>query len=64
MRVWIKRKTKNKVLHVWRGSDTACYAIALKKLKIERYTIGARPTGTDRICAACQCAIAVERGKF
>jgi hypothetical protein len=64
MRVWLRREGKS--LHELNeaGTDTACFAVQLKGMNFERYERTGRPQAGERICQACQTAIAERRGKF
>lgn len=64
-RTWLRRKNNHVALHEWTGKDTACSAIVCKGLDLMNYELTIdKPKMKDRICAACQYAIAVDRGKF
>lgn len=64
MRVWLRRE--GKALHELNqsGTDTTCLAVRLKGMVLERYERTGRPQAGERICQACQAAIAERRGKF
>lgn len=64
MRIWLRRK--GKPLHEMNGAmtDTSCFAVQLKGMKLERYEVTGKVQSGERICCACQIAIAERRGKF
>lgn len=66
MRVWLRRKHKPTALHELNeyGTDTVCYAVQLKGMNINRYYRIGKPNKNERVCQACQFAIAERRGKF
>lgn len=63
-RVWLRRDGKS--LHELNeyGSDTLCFAVQIKGMRLDRYERTGRPNAGERICQKCQTAIAERRGKF
>jgi hypothetical protein len=64
VRVWLRRQGRS--LHELNeaGTDTSCLAVQLKCMNLERYERTGKPLAGERICQACQTAIAERRGKF
>ena len=63
-RLWLRRKDKPIALHEWNGSDTSCMSIQLKGLKLDNFEVTGKVYSNERICQACQTAIAERRGKL
>ena len=68
MRLWLRRKNqqegKHYALHEFDGAETSCLAIAIKGLNLNNYEVTGGVHKDERICQACQTAIAERRGKF
>lgn len=66
MRLWLRRKSqvKSQVVHEWQGKDTSCLAVGLKGLKLDSFDVTGKVYAGERVCQACQTAIAERRGKF
>jgi len=68
MRLWLRRKKiergGNRVIHEFSGTDTSCFAVQTKGLKLENYNVIGKVYADEKVCQACQFAIAERRGKF
>lgn len=64
MRLWLRRKDDTPLLHEYDGTDTACKAVQLKGMNLSNFEVTGKVRTDDRICGACQFAIAERRGRF
>lgn len=64
MRLWLRRKDKPVAIREFDGSDTACKAVQLKSMNLANYDVTGKVFADERVCCACQVAIAERRGRF